>query len=45
MIQMEVNKERLKNGTLYKCDNRGNFGPDDGGSFFPVMAGTLNPNS
>ena len=43
IIQIDVNKERLANGTLYQCDNRGNFDPTDSGSFFPVQAGIISP--
>ena len=35
----------MRNDTIYKCDNRGNVGPDDAGYFFPINAGLLNPGS
>lgn len=45
IAQIDVNKERIANNTIYKCDNRGNTGPDDSGYFFPVVAGVLSPKS
>lgn len=45
--QAKVNKEKIANNRIYKCDNRGDdpeFSPDDPGYFFPLAVGTINPS-
>ncbi len=41
--QFTVNKLKMDNDTIYKCDSRGMVDPDDPGFFIPVEAGRLSP--
>jgi hypothetical protein len=44
--QFNINKEKIANRTIYKCDNRGGtLEPNDPMYFMPIQAGILGPKT